>query len=34
MPVRETVYGAKEISVNDPGGHIVTFAQFQAPSSH
>ena len=34
MPVRETVYGAKEISVNDPGGHIVTFAQFQATSSH
>jgi len=34
MPVRETFYGAKEISVKDPGGHIVTFAQFQATAQH
>ncbi len=27
-PVRETFYGTREISVKDPGGHIVTFAQF------
>jgi uncharacterized glyoxalase superfamily protein PhnB len=27
-PVRETFYGTREISVNEPGGHIVTFAQF------
>ena len=28
MPVRTTFYGAKEIGVKEPGGHIVTFAQF------
>jgi uncharacterized glyoxalase superfamily protein PhnB len=28
MPVRTTFYGAKEIGVKDPAGHIVTFAQF------
>jgi uncharacterized glyoxalase superfamily protein PhnB len=27
-PVRETFYGTREISVKEPGGHIVTFAQF------
>ena len=27
-PVRETLHGTREISVKDPGGHIVTFAQF------
>jgi uncharacterized glyoxalase superfamily protein PhnB len=27
-PVRETFYGTREISVKDPGGHIVIFAQF------
>jgi uncharacterized glyoxalase superfamily protein PhnB len=30
MPVRTTFYGAKEIGVKEPGGHIVTFAQFGA----
>ena len=28
MPVRTTFYGAKEIGVREPGGHVVTFAQF------
>jgi uncharacterized glyoxalase superfamily protein PhnB len=27
-PVQETFYGTREISAKDPGGHIVTFAQF------
>src|SRR6267378_3915513 len=30
MPVRTTFYGAKEIGVTEPGGHMVTFAQFGA----
>jgi uncharacterized glyoxalase superfamily protein PhnB len=30
MPVRTTFYGATEISVKDPAGHVVTFAQFGA----
>jgi uncharacterized glyoxalase superfamily protein PhnB len=30
MPVRTTFYGAKEIGVKDPGGHIITFAQLGA----
>ncbi|MBZ5609738.1 MAG: hypothetical protein LAP38_15870 [Acidobacteriia bacterium] len=30
MPVRTTFYGATEISVQDPAGHVVTFAQFGA----
>ncbi len=29
MPVRTTFYGATEIGVKEPGGHFVTFAQFQ-----
>jgi len=28
MEERETFYGAKEISYREPGGHIVTFAEF------
>lgn len=28
IPVRTTFYGAREISVQDPGGHFVTFAEF------
>jgi len=28
MPVRRTFYGAKEIGIKDPAGHIITFAQF------
>ncbi|HEV8046304.1 MAG TPA: VOC family protein [Terriglobales bacterium] len=27
MPVRTTFYGAREIGIRDPTGHIVTFAQ-------
>ncbi len=30
MPRRETFYGATEIGYREPGGHIVTFAQFAA----
>jgi uncharacterized glyoxalase superfamily protein PhnB len=28
MPVRTTFYGATELGIKDPAGHIVTFAQF------
>lgn len=28
MPMRDTFYGAKEISFLEPGGHVMTFAQF------
>jgi uncharacterized glyoxalase superfamily protein PhnB len=31
MPVRTTFYGAKEIGIRDPSGHIITFAQLGAP---
>lgn len=30
MPRRQTFYGATEIGYREPGGHIVTFAQFAA----
>ena len=30
VPVRDTFYGAKEIGVKDPAGHIMVFAQFGA----
>jgi uncharacterized glyoxalase superfamily protein PhnB len=30
MPERKTFYGAREIGVKDPGGHVLTFAQFGA----
>jgi uncharacterized glyoxalase superfamily protein PhnB len=30
MPERKTFYGAREIGVKDPAGHILTFAQFGA----
>ena len=30
MPLRTTFYGATEIAVKDPAGHVVTFAQFGA----
>jgi uncharacterized glyoxalase superfamily protein PhnB len=30
MPVRDTFYGAKEIGVQDPAGHFLTFAQMNA----
>jgi len=28
MPERKAFYGAREIGVKDPAGHILTFAQF------
>jgi uncharacterized glyoxalase superfamily protein PhnB len=34
MPVRTTFYGAREIGVKDPAGHIVTFAQFGTAPQH
>ena len=30
VPKRTTFYGATEIGVKDPGGHLVTFAEFGA----
>lgn len=30
VPVRTTFYGATEICVKDPAGHVVTFAEFGA----
>ncbi len=33
MAVRTTFYGATEIGVQDPAGHVVTFAQFGAASA-
>ena len=32
MPVRTTFYGMREFSVQDPGGHFITFAQPVAPA--
>ncbi len=34
MPVRTTFYGATEISIKDPAGHFITFAQFGAAPQH
>jgi uncharacterized glyoxalase superfamily protein PhnB len=34
LPVRTTFYGAKEIGVKDPAGHIVTFAQLGVAAQH
>jgi uncharacterized glyoxalase superfamily protein PhnB len=34
MPVRTAFYGMKEFSVQDPGGHFITFAQPVAPPQH
>ena len=31
MPKRTTFYGSTEIGIQDPAGHVVTFAQFGAP---
>lgn len=31
MPVRTTFYGAKEVGIRDPTGHIITFAQLGTP---
>lgn len=33
VPVRKTFYGAREIGVREPGGHIVLFAAFE-PQAH
>jgi uncharacterized glyoxalase superfamily protein PhnB len=33
MPRRTTFYGATEIGYREPGGHLVTFAQFAAPTA-
>jgi uncharacterized glyoxalase superfamily protein PhnB len=30
MPERKAFYGAREIGVKDPAGHVLTFAQFGA----
>jgi uncharacterized glyoxalase superfamily protein PhnB len=34
MPVRTAFYGMKEFSVQDPGGHFITFAQPVATAQH
>jgi uncharacterized glyoxalase superfamily protein PhnB len=34
MPVRTAFYGMREFSVQDPGGHFLTFAQPVAPPEH
>lgn len=34
MPVRTAFYGMREFSVQDPGGHFVTFAQAVAAAQH
>ena len=30
LPVRTTFYGAKEIGLKDPAGHVVVFAEMAA----
>lgn len=32
LPVRTTFYGAKELGVKDPAGHMIVFAQMGAPA--
>lgn len=34
LPLRTTFYGAKEIGVKDPAGHIVVFAEMTATPQH
>jgi uncharacterized glyoxalase superfamily protein PhnB len=34
MPVRTTFYGAKEIGIKDPAGHVITFAQLGVAPQH
>ncbi|HXY26283.1 MAG TPA: VOC family protein [Candidatus Acidoferrum sp.] len=34
MPMRIAFYGMKEFSVQDPGGHFITFAQPAAAAQH
>lgn len=31
LPVRTTFYGAKEIGVKDPAGHVIVFAEMTTP---
>jgi len=33
VPKRATFYGSTEIGIQDPAGHVVTFAQFGAPAN-
>ncbi len=32
VPLRTTFYGAKEIGVKDPAGHVILFAEFAKPT--
>lgn len=32
MPVRTTFYGAREVAIKEPAGHIITFAQLGVAS--
>jgi uncharacterized glyoxalase superfamily protein PhnB len=34
MPVRTTFYGAKEIGIKDPAGHLIIFAQLGVAPAH
>lgn len=34
MPVRTTFYGAKEIGIKDPAGHLIIFAQLGVAPQH
>ena len=34
VPVRTTFYGARELGVKDPAGHIIVFAEFAAAAQH
>jgi uncharacterized glyoxalase superfamily protein PhnB len=34
VPVRTTFYGARELGVKDPAGHIIVFAEFVAAAQH
>ena len=34
LPLRTTFYGAKEIGVKDPAGHVVVFAEMGAQEQH
>jgi hypothetical protein len=34
VPLRTTFYGAKEIGVKDPGGHVIVFAEMTAQPQH
>lgn len=34
IPVRTTFYGARELGVKDPAGHVILFAEFAAAAQH